>query len=1033
MKPTVDKATGKVLMHSHDGADVNGLFNASIYQYQVTYNHPRGDSELEGDADYGPNSVFKIGGYQVLMTQDTLIKVIRARVHCTNASRDVTMKVYESDTDLAGNMTLKRLLYSAVIPAASMPHTSVTSDFVLENQVLCRAGKYLQVTWESSALSEIGLRRFTVNSTSPVRLGFLFGAAETSLSKGDVNSGYCGVAMKVTASIDVTRIINPVWTHPRGDSEITGTNDYGTGSVKTLGYSEQMTEQVTFDRLKMNVYCTNASRNIDMYIYIRDTDVAFTINNVAPNLKVTFPAGSFPTAANTGKVFELGQDITVPAGKWLWVLFNNEAQSTTELKMRYFPSEIGSNPARRGFKLSSGLASSVNSASPAATYASTTFQLLHNDYRLVDLQTVLNNLSASMFAFDKITASPMTSDNVQEAIKEAYDHAGGGTALSTTYSNTQSGLTASQVQAAIDELATTRFTRIVLPDEICAVVGDKLQVFTRGIIEAQNPYNEPYEITCSIGNSYPRYFELTPVVADAGTKTLTVTLRDKLGNAISSVSTNLIVKNPTGQPSVNKNVLCIGDSLTAPLVWPQEFYRRITQGGSKFTVSSHNKDASDIGAIYSDSNSNSWTLAEVVSSTILRFTPNSIVPVPSSTGTLTWVSGGDHQTNITYTAVDIYGLGYSNVSFVGNNPFSNFPTQKAIGYGGWTWDTFMGISGLGSFWATSTHDKDSADQKSLYKDTRTKFTCTHDKTFPEDKGAIYQDANNNQWTLYASVTGGLYLQKNGVFADPSGTGTLTWVSGGTHQANITYTAISQAYQQWQIETIEAERIKLIPYGGSNQTPFEYAGFLTWYSGGSHHSNIVFTAAEAESTTPLWDSETNQFSFQGFMDDNYPEEDIDIMYVLLGWNGLSTPNKANADDHATNIAKAQAFIDKFHADFPSAVVRILGLQMPSVNGGIGANYGASASQGYYTFIRSINGWNKALQALANLPANSSFCKYIAVAPVFDNENNCPQASQPVNSRNSATEIRGTNGIHPDTTGYYQIADAAFRDFIRTFCS
>jgi len=39
---------------------------------------------------------------------------------------------------------------------------------------------------------------------------------------------------------------------------------------------------------------------------------------------------------------------------------------------------------------------------------------------------------------------------------------------------------------------------------------------------------------------------------------------------------------------------------------------------------------------------------------------------------------------------------------------------------------------------------------------------------------------------------------------------------------------------------------------------------------------------------------------------------------------------------------------------------------------------------------------------------------------------------VNSRNSTTEVRGTNGIHPATSGYYQIADAVYRDFVRTFC-
>lgn len=70
----------------------------------------------------------------------------------------------------------------------------------------------------------------------------------------------------------------------------------------------------------------------------------------------------------------------------------------------------------------------------------------------------------------------------------------------------------------------------------------------------------------------------------------------------------------------------------------------------------------------------------------------------------------------------------------------------------------------------------------------------------------------------------------------------------------------------------------------------------------------------------------------------------------------------------------------------------------------------------------------------LDANySSFVRYTAVRPQFDSENNMPTSATPVNSRNATTELLGTNEVHPATSGYYQIADVAYRDFIRTFCS
>lgn len=39
---------------------------------------------------------------------------------------------------------------------------------------------------------------------------------------------------------------------------------------------------------------------------------------------------------------------------------------------------------------------------------------------------------------------------------------------------------------------------------------------------------------------------------------------------------------------------------------------------------------------------------------------------------------------------------------------------------------------------------------------------------------------------------------------------------------------------------------------------------------------------------------------------------------------------------------------------------------------------------------------------------------------------------VNTRNSAKEWLDTNGVHPDTSGYYQIADVVYRNFIANFC-
>ncbi|GAF77340.1 unnamed protein product, partial [marine sediment metagenome] len=82
--------------------------------------------------------------------------------------------------------------------------------------------------------------------------------------------------------------------------------------------------------------------------------------------------------------------------------------------------------------------------------------------------------------------------------------------------------------------------------------------------------------------------------------------------------------------------------------------------------------------------------------------------------------------------------------------------------------------------------------------------------------------------------------------------------------------------------------------------------------------------------------------------------------------------------------------------------------------------------YYDIALSVNGLSKAYQELAGDPLYSSFVEFINIATQFDSENNMPESDISVNSRNAKTEKRGTNGAHPSDEGYYQIADAAFKN-------
>ena len=50
-------------------------------------------------------------------------------------------------------------------------------------------------------------------------------------------------------------------------------------------------------------------------------------------------------------------------------------------------------------------------------------------------------------------------------------------------------------------------------------------------------------------------------------------------------------------------------------------------------------------------------------------------------------------------------------------------------------------------------------------------------------------------------------------------------------------------------------------------------------------------------------------------------------------------------------------------------------------------------------------------------------------IFDTADLMPYTTVAKNTRSSNTEIRGTNGVHPSTAGYYAIGDAYFRTLVK----
>ena len=218
---------------------------------------------------------------------------------------------------------------------------------------------------------------------------------------------------------------------------------------------------------------------------------------------------------------------------------------------------------------------------------------------------------------------------------------------------------------------------------------------------------------------------------------------------------------------------------------------------------------------------------------------------------------------------------------------------------------------------------------------------------------------------------------------------------------------------WQLETIEAERIKFKPYEGSGAMPS--SGTLTWVSGGIDTSDIAYTAITQEKGSP--------FVYNGKIDFGAYCEDLGIdtihqCYILLGWNNTTT----EAD---TYKAQAKQFIDLLLAFNPDMKIVLIGLQIPSLDG-CANDYGAN-----HPTLSNFRGLQEYVFNLDNLYKEIADeyenVESINLSGQFDTDYNIISKELPVNLRNTTTAITGTNGVHPSTQGYYQIADAAYRKF------
>ena len=64
------------------------------------------------------------------------------------------------------------------------------------------------------------------------------------------------------------------------------------------------------------------------------------------------------------------------------------------------------------------------------------------------------------------------------------------------------------------------------------VIGDRFELFYRGVIRSMNPYKYYIYVTSPKGKPFPRYYEYTPKEGEEGNYPLSISLIDDYGNVI---------------------------------------------------------------------------------------------------------------------------------------------------------------------------------------------------------------------------------------------------------------------------------------------------------------------------------------------------------------------------------------------------------------------------------------------------------------------------------------------------------------------
>lgn len=202
-----------------------------------------------------------------------------------------------------------------------------------------------------------------------------------------------------------------------------------------------------------------------------------------------------------------------------------------------------------------------------------------------------------------------------------------------------------------------------------------------------------------------------------------------------------------------------------------------------------------------------------------------------------------------------------------------------------------------------------------------------------------------------------------------------------------------------------------------------SGTLTKVGSGAGDAAITFTATAPASGNPFWDGGAASLDFDKYLTDNSLSTP-DYVFFVLGINGIVSQATDGAVD--ARIASDMVLYEDLVAHFLATNASIKVVPTLTTRGSVyqsaaGSNYGTSISQ-----YRAKRNLLRMAQAMVDqFGGREAERIYLAATnAALDPVHGYPTITGSASSRNAATVTRGTNLVHPNTSGSEQMADAIY---------